>query len=516
MVGMRRAMLAGTVVVATLLVAAWPAAAGRDPAPARAGAVVAQELRADFNGDDFDDLTVGVPGEDLGVHADAGAVNVQYGSASGLAGDGQVLTQGTPEDGDRFGTALAKGFFNDDDFVDLAVGAPDEDIGRTDAAGVVIVFYGSADGLTGPGDILQQANPESGDRFGSTLDSGDVNDDTIDDLAVGAPGEDVGSAGDAGAVTLFLGFPGGLGSAPPIQNLFQSSPENGDRFGSALEAAPFGGDPGFDLAVGAPGETVALAGAAGAVTVFSSDGEGLGVVGQAIVQGNPEAGDLFGFALVSGSFRANGNFDLAVGVPGEDISASPDIGSVALFSGQAGGLSGINPRNLFQRQGGVGGREETGDQFGWSLAAGLYNGDDFYDLAVGAPGEDIGTVRDAGAVNTLHGSAGGLAGTGQVLFQGRDGLGDVVEFDDRFGQALAKGRFFNDFNGDAFSDLAVGAPFENVDGWPAAGLVNLLEGSAAGGLVGSGVVLFQGADLGGGARVGGNAEARDIFGGSVE
>jgi hypothetical protein len=515
-VWMRRAILVGTVVLATFLTAAWPALAERGPAAGRTAAAVDRELRVDFNGDDLDDLAIGAPGEDLGLHADAGAVNVQYGSAGGPAGDGQVLSQGTPEGGDRFGSALAKGFFNDDDFVDLAVGAPAEDIGRTDVAGVVTVFYGSAEGLTGPGDLLQQTNPEGGDGFGSSLDSGDFNNDTFDDLAVGAPGEDVGAAVDAGAVTLFLGFPAGLGAAPPIQNLFQGSPENGDRFGSALEAAPFGGDPGFDLAVGAPGETVALAGAAGAVTVFSSDGEGLGVFGQAILQGNPEVGDLFGFALVSGSFRHNGRFDLAVGVPGEDIGASPDIGSVALFSGQAGGISGINPRNLFQRQGGVGGREETGDQFGWSLAAGLYNGDDFYDLAVGVPGEDIGTLSDAGAVNTLHGSAGGLAGTGAVLFQGDNGLGDLAEPGDRFGQALAKGRFFNDFNGDAFSDLAAGVALEDVGDRVDAGLVNLLQGSAADGLVGSATVLFQGAGLGGGARVGGTAEAGDVVGLSVE
>ena len=512
---MRRVILVGTVLLATFLAAQWPALAGGGAAPGRTAAPDDRQLRVDFNGDDFSDLAVGAPSEDLGVHADAGAVNVQYGSAGGLAGDGQVLSQGTPEDGDQFGTALAKGFFNDDDFVDLAVGAPGEDVGRTDAAGVVTVFYGSAAGLTGPGDILQQTNPENGDTFGTALDSGDFNDDDLDDLAVGAPGEDVGLASSAGAVTLFLGFPGGLGAAPPIQNLFQSSPENGDRFGSALEAAPFGGDPGFDLAVGAPGETVALAGAAGAATVFSSDGEGLGVVGQVILQGNPEVGDLFGFALASGSFRHNGNFDLAVGAPGEDIGASPDVGSVALFAGQAGGLSGINPRNLFQFQGGVGGRPETADQFGWSLAAGLYNGDDFYDLAVGVPGEDIGTVVDAGAVNTLHGATGGLAGTGQVLFQGDNALGDVVESGDRFGQTLAKGRFFNDFNGDAFSDLAVGVAFEGVGDRVGAGLVNLLEGSA-GGLLGSNTVLFQGVDLGGGARVGGVAEHGDAFGAAVE
>jgi tetrahydrodipicolinate N-succinyltransferase len=39
---------------------------------------------------------------------------------------------------------------------------------------------------------------------------------------------------------------------------------------------------------------------------------------------------------------------------------------------------------------------------------------------------------------------------------------------------------------------------------------------AADGLVGSAAVLVQGADLGGGARVGGVAEAGDVLGVSVE
>jgi hypothetical protein len=84
----------------------------------------------DFNNDGFGDLAVGVPGEDLGSATDAGAVSVLYGSAGGLASNGQVLTQdtagvpGVSEDGDRFGTALVAGEFNGDAFGDLAVGAP--------------------------------------------------------------------------------------------------------------------------------------------------------------------------------------------------------------------------------------------------------------------------------------------------------------------------------------------------------------------------------------------------------
>ena len=109
----------------------------------------------------------------------------------------------------------------------------------------------------------------------------------------------------------------------------------------------------------------------------------LGLVGQALVQDNPETGDLFGSALASGSFRHNGHFDLAVGAPGEDLGARLDIGAVALFLDQAGGITPGSPRTVTQRE--AGGAEETGDQFGSALATGLYNGDDFYDLAIGTP-----------------------------------------------------------------------------------------------------------------------------------
>jgi hypothetical protein len=142
-----------------------------------------------------------------------------------------------------------------------------------------------------------------------------------------------------------------------------------------------------------------------------------------------------------------------------------------------------------------------------------FNNDGADDLAVGVRGEDVAGAADAGAVNVLYGSGAGLTGTGSQQFTQ---VGSAAETGDRFGQALAKGRFFNDFNGDAFSDLAVGVPLEDVVARPDAGLVNLLEGSAADGLVGSAAVLVQGADLGGGARVGGAAEAGDVLGVSVE
>jgi hypothetical protein len=74
----------------------------------------AASVRADFNNDGFADLAILVQGEDVAGQADAGAVNVLYGSMGKLAGAGsQLFTQNSPgvrdtaETVDGFGTALA-------------------------------------------------------------------------------------------------------------------------------------------------------------------------------------------------------------------------------------------------------------------------------------------------------------------------------------------------------------------------------------------------------------------------
>ena len=73
-------------------------------------AVAESRVSADFNGDGFDDLALGVPGEDIRGLIDAGAVNVIYGSATGLTAIGNQLwhqdstdIEDLAEDGDTFG-----------------------------------------------------------------------------------------------------------------------------------------------------------------------------------------------------------------------------------------------------------------------------------------------------------------------------------------------------------------------------------------------------------------------------
>jgi hypothetical protein len=173
-----RVVVLAVVVLAALPAGGWAAAAApaRGTATGVTGAVAAAAL-ADFNGDGIDDLVVGVPGENLGATADAGVVDVLYGSESGLSdGTSQQLTQALPEAGDGFGSAVATGDFNGDIFTDLAVGVPGENLGATADAGVVEVFYGGGGGLPGVGDqLLRQGAAgmagaaEAGDRFGAAL-----------------------------------------------------------------------------------------------------------------------------------------------------------------------------------------------------------------------------------------------------------------------------------------------------------------------------------------------------------
>ena len=503
---MRRA---GWVVVVAVVACAVALPAG---VPAAGAAVTALQVTTpgpDFNADGFADLAVGAPGEDIGATAEAGAVSVLYGSAGGFGG-GQVLSQGAggvpgvSEGFDRFGTALATGNFNGDSFADLAVGAPGEDLGTDADAGAAFILFGSAAGITGAGGrLLTQANPEPGDGFGSSLA-------VVDgvDLAVGVPGEDVGSANGAGAVSL-LADPG---SSPVAELLHQGvagvagSAEAGDGFGSSLAAGDFNDSEGIDsLAVGTPGEDVGAVADAGAVIVRYAPGFG-GVGLTVITQGRPETGDRFGTALGAADFGLTTHQDLAVGAPGETVGIRVAAGAVTVLYGDDSGFIAAGSQ-LFHQGAGVPGTAETGDGLGTALAAGQY-GADVADLAIGVPGEDIGAVADAGILDVLYGTAaGGLGGGGSEQLTQQDAAG-AVEANDRFGEALSEPFFFES---DVLEDVAVGAPGETVGGRGDAGAGSALFGAEVGGLGdGGSQFFFQGA-----GGLGGAAEAGDLAGAAL-
>jgi len=270
------------------------------------------------------------------------------------------------------------------------------------------------------------------------------------DLAIGIPGEDIGTVNAAGAVQVLYGTVGGL-SATSNQLWHQDSTgiegaaEADDHFGWALAAGDFNGDGYGDLAVGIPGEDINTVANAGAVSILYGSAAGLSATGDQLwhqdssgIEGAAEANDNFGSALAAGDFNGDGRADLAVGVPYENVGAVADAGAVNILYGSAAGLSASGDQLWDQESTDIEGAAETGDNFGWALAAGDLNGDGRADLATGIPNEDISTIANAGAVSILYGSAAGLSASGDQLWhQDSPGIEGAAETNDYFGRALA-------------------------------------------------------------------------------
>lgn len=107
-----------------------------------------------------------------------------------------------------------------------------------------------------------------------------------------------------------------------------------------------------------------------------------------------------------------------------------------------------------------------------------FNGDGFGDLAIGAPRDTISTSdgQMSGEVNVLYGHAHGLRIRRAQLWD-RAALGLVDQGVEHFGRALAAA----DFNGDGYTDLAIGAPGAlTSEEAPDAGEVHVLYGSTVG------------------------------------
>jgi len=165
----------------------------------------------DVNNDGWDDVAIGADGYDHG-QTDEGAVFVYYGSSSGL-GSVPDATLEIDSAGALFGRSVEPaGDVNGDDFADVVVGARSYSNGESKEGGV-FVFLGSQTGIETSPAWGYESDQENARLGISAATAGDLNADGWDDLVVGADWYDA-TRTDEGLVLVFLGSAGGLSSTP--------------------------------------------------------------------------------------------------------------------------------------------------------------------------------------------------------------------------------------------------------------------------------------------------------------
>jgi len=391
---------------------------------------------------------------------------------------------------DVFGTAVASiGDVDGDGIRDMAVGAWNHDSSCC-SEGAVFILFMKADGTSRAHAELSDSTAVLGahidafDNFGTSVAGlGDFDGNGVPDLVVGGKGDEGLNGGfSQGAVWIVLlqadGSVQGVTQIGDGLGGFTGVLDNSDIFGSSVDViGDIDGNGTVDLAVGAPFDDDGGDGR-GAVWILLLNADGTVASNLKISDtsggftGGLSDGDGFGQSVAAlGDLDGDGVTELAVGAADHGNRGTVWL----LFLDDDGTLK--SQSRIGQGAGGFGSSLSANDAFGWSLAAGDFNGDRLVDLAVGAPGDDDGgfdPFGNRGAVWMLFLDGNGLVTSERKISHTSPDFGGLLD-DDQFGDALA---VMGDLDGDGVIDLAVGSHEDDTSG-PNEGAVRTLFLNAA-------------------------------------